>query len=108
MEAMVRPVEKSCHAFYTLVLLRLIGRETYESSLDNDDDQDDNSQSQVGDLGSWFTERFPVISHAHGGMDSPSDKAQNGSDKEDSTETAKDVRDPSDCQLGSEPGTRLT
>jgi hypothetical protein len=43
MEAMVRPVEKSCHAFYTLMLFRPIGCETYESSLDSNDNQDHNS-----------------------------------------------------------------
>jgi hypothetical protein len=67
---------------------------TYEDSLDSDDYQDDNRQSQVGHLRSWFTEWFPIISNILNVGDSPSDETEDRSDKQDGTETAKDIRYP--------------
>lgn len=94
MEAIVLLVEKSCHAFYVVSAARGPNKGTYKDSLYENDNQNDNSESEIRDLRSRLAERFPAIRACHGQVDSPSDKAQDRSDKENCTETSEHVGDP--------------
>jgi hypothetical protein len=67
MEAMTRPVEKSCHAFCVVSAGSdgmMVKIPAYENRLKDDDDEQDDGKSEVGRLGIRFAQRFPIVSSA--------------------------------------------
>ena len=86
-DAITRPVEKSCHAFYLISVTQIHIQETYECSHHQDNHQKDYRQGQVCNRRRWLPERLPR------------DEAQDGGDEEDGAESAKQIAKPPDVSL---------